>query len=235
VASRLWVEPVILEGSVVRLEPQSIDHLPGLTAIGLDGELWRWTLNVNQTPGEMRGYVEKALAAAEEGTEVPFAIVERSSRRVIGSTRFLSIDPHHRRLEIGYTWIAPAWQRTAVNTEAKLLLLTHAFNALGALRVEFKTDSLNEKSRAALLGIGAKEEGTLRNHMVTDTGRRRHSVYFSVIEEEWPQVRQHLEARLTRINAQAQADADAAAAAAAAAPQEPTDANPGIEMDASEP
>jgi RimJ/RimL family protein N-acetyltransferase len=235
VASRLWVEPVILEGSVVRLEPLSIDHLPGLTAIGLDGELWRWTLNVNQTPGEMRGYVEKALAAAEEGTEVPFAIVERSSRRVIGSTRFLSIDPHHRRLEIGYTWIAPAWQRTAVNTEAKLLLLTHAFNALGALRVEFKTDSLNEKSRAALLGIGAKEEGTLRNHMVTDTGRRRHSVYFSVIEEEWPQVRQHLEARLTRINAQAQAAADAAAAAAAAAPQEPTDANPGIEMDASEP
>jgi N-acetyltransferase len=235
VASRLWVEPVILEGSVVRLEPLSIDHLPGLTAIGLDGELWRWTLNVNQTPGEMRGYVEKALAAAEEGTEVPFAIVERSSRRVIGSTRFLSIDPHHRRLEIGYTWIAPAWQRTAVNTEAKLLLLTHAFNALGALRVEFKTDSLNEKSRAALLGIGAKEEGTLRNHMVTDTGRRRHSVYFSVIEEEWPQVRQHLEARLTRINAQAQADADAAAATAAAAPQEPTDANPGIEMDASEP
>jgi hypothetical protein len=134
---------------------------------------------------------------------------------VIGSTRFLSIDPHHRRLEIGYTWIAPAWQRTAVNTEAKLLMLTHAFNVLGALRVEFKTDSLNEKSRQALLGIGAKEEGTLRNHMVTDTGRRRHSVYFGVIEEEWPQVRQHLESRRARINAQAQADAAAAAAAAA--------------------
>jgi RimJ/RimL family protein N-acetyltransferase len=124
----------------VRLEPLSIDHLAGLTAIGLDGDLWRWTLNVNQTPGEMRAYVEKALAAAEAGTEVPFATIERSSRRVIGSTRFLSIDPHHRRLEIGYTWIAPAFQRTAVNTEAKLLMLTHAFNVLGALRVEFKTD-----------------------------------------------------------------------------------------------
>ena len=240
-ASRLWVEPVVLEGTVVRLEPLSIDHLAGLTAIGLDGDLWRWTLNVNQTPGEMRGYVEKALAAAEAGTEVPFATIERSSRRVIGSTRFLSIDPHHRRLEIGYTWIAPAWQRTGVNTEAKLLLLTHAFNVLGALRVEFKTDSLNEKSRAALLGIGAKEEGTLRNHMVTDTGRRRHSVYFSVIEEEWPQVRQQLEARLARINAQAQADAAAAAAAseaassASASPSEdryaPDGAGQGTEMD----
>jgi RimJ/RimL family protein N-acetyltransferase len=185
----------------------TIEHLSGLTSIGLEAELWRWTLNYNQSPADMRNYVELALAAAEDGTEMPFVTVERSSGRVIGSTRFLSIVPHHRRLEIGYTWIAPAWQRTAVNTEAKLLLLTHAFNVLGALRVEFKTDSLNEKSRTALLGIGAKEEGTLRNHMVTDTGRRRHSVYFSVIEEEWPQVRLHLEARLTRINAAAQAPA----------------------------
>ena len=202
---RPWVEPVTLEGSVVRLEPMTIEHLPGLTSIGLDAELWRWMLNFNQSPADMRQYVELALAAAEDGTEVPFVTVERSSGRVIGSTRFLSIVPHHRRLEIGYTWIAPAWQRTAVNTEAKLLMLTHAFNVLGALRVEFKTDSLNEKSRAALLGIGAKEEGTMRNHMVTDTGRRRHSVYFSVIEEEWPQVRLQLEARLARINSAATA------------------------------
>ena len=129
---------------------------------------------------------------------MPFATVERESDRVVGSTRYLSIDAHHRRLEIGYTWIAPAWQRTAVNTEAKLLQLRHAFDSLAALRVEFKTDSLNDKSRAALRGIGAVEEGTMRNHMVTDSGRRRHSVYFSVIEEEWPRVRQHLEARLAR-------------------------------------
>jgi len=197
--SRPWVEPVTLEGSVTRLEPLTLEHLPGLINVGLDGELWRWTLAGNQTPGEMRAYVETALAAAAAGTEMPFATVERSSGRVIGSTRFLSIEPHHRRLEIGYTWLVPAWQRTAINTEAKLLMLTHAFYVLGALRVEFKTDSLNEKSRAALLGIGAKEEGTMRNHMVTYSGRRRHSVYFSVIEEDWPRVRQHLETRLARL------------------------------------
>lgn len=197
---RPWVEPVTLEGSVVRLEPLTSGHLPGLTSVGLEGELWRWTVNVNQSPGDMRAYVDVALAAAASGAEVPFATIVRSSGRVVGSTRYLSIDAHHRRLEIGYTWIAPAWQRTGVNTEAKLLMLTHAFNTLGALRVEFKTDSLNEKSRSALLGIGAREEGTMRNHMVTDSGRRRHSVYFSVIEEEWPQVRQHLESRLARIS-----------------------------------
>lgn len=196
---RPWVEPVTLEGSVARLEPLSLGHLPGLTAIGLDADIWRWMPSAVQTPGEMRAYVEKALAARDGGTEVPYATIEASSGRVIGGTRYLNIEAHHRRVEIGYTWIAPAWQRTAVNTEAKLLMLTHAFNALGALRVEFKTDSLNEKSRTALLGIGATEEGTLRSHMVTDSGRRRHSVYFSVIEEEWPQIRQHLEARLARL------------------------------------
>jgi len=184
---------------VVRLEPLSTTHLAGLTDVGLDAELWRWTLNQISTPGDMRGYVEAALAAAAEGREVPFATIERASGKVVGSTRYLSIDAHHRRLEIGYTWIAPAWQRSAVNTEAKLLMLRHAFASLGALRVEFKTDSLNDRSRAALLAIGATEEGTLRNHMVTDAGRRRHSVYFSVIEEEWPRMRQHLESRLARL------------------------------------
>ena len=184
---------------MVRLEPLSTTHLAGLTDVGLDAELWRWTLNQISTPGDMRGYVEAALAAAAEGREVPFATIERASGKVVGSTRYLSIDAHHRRLEIGYTWIAPAWQRSAVNTEAKLLMLRHAFALLGALRVEFKTDSLNDRSRAALLAIGATEEGTLRNHMVTDAGRRRHSVYFSVIEEEWPRMRQHLESRLARL------------------------------------
>ena len=190
----------MLEGSVVRLEPLSPWHIAGLIDIGLDRELWRWTLSVIQTPGDMRAYVEATLAAAEEGREMPFATVERSSGRIVGSTRFLSIDAHHRRLEIGYTWLAAPWQRTALNTEAKLLMLAHAFTSLGALRVEFKTDSLNEKSRTALAGIGAVEEGTFRNHMVTDSGRRRHSTYFSVIEEEWPRVRRHLEARLARLS-----------------------------------
>jgi RimJ/RimL family protein N-acetyltransferase len=201
VPGRPWVEPVTLEGTVVRLEPLTLEHLPGLTQVGLDSELWRWTIAAIQTPGDMRGYVESAISYAADGTEVPFATVDRSSGTVIGSTRYLSIEPQHRRLEIGSTWVAPAWQRTAVNTEAKLLMLAHAFNELRALRVEFKTDSLNDRSRTALLGIGATEEGTLRNHMLTETGRRRHSVYYSVIEEEWPRVRMHLEQRLARINA----------------------------------
>jgi RimJ/RimL family protein N-acetyltransferase len=200
VPGRAWIEPVTLHGSIVRLEPLSLDHLRGLVDVGLEPELWRWTLSQVVTPADMRGYVETALANAASGSEVPFATLEVASGRVIGSTRYLSIDAHHRRLEIGYTWIAPPWQRSAVNTEAKLLQLSHAFDTLGALRVEFKTDSLNDKSRAALSGIGAVEEGTFRNHMVTDSGRRRHSVYFSVIQEEWPTVRQHLEARLARHN-----------------------------------
>ncbi|HUR16654.1 MAG TPA: GNAT family N-acetyltransferase, partial [Candidatus Limnocylindrales bacterium] len=188
---RLWVEPVTLEGSVVRLEPLSFDHADGLTAIGLDSEIWRWMPSSFQTPGEMRGYIEKALAARAAGTDMPFTTIEAASGTIVGGTRYLNIEPQHRRVEIGYTWIAPPWQRTAINTEAKLLMLSHAFNNLGALRVEFKTDSLNEQSRKALTGIGATEEGTLRNHMLYESGRRRHSVYFSVIEEEWPRVRVH--------------------------------------------
>jgi RimJ/RimL family protein N-acetyltransferase len=198
-----WVEPAVLEGSVVRLEPLSLDHLPGLISIGLDADIWRWMPVAIQTPGDMRTYVETALEGRDSGREMPFATVEVASGRVIGGTRYLNIEPAHRRLEIGYTWLAPAWQRTAANTEQKLLMLGHAFNDLGALRVEFKTDSLNEKSRTALLGIGATEEGTMRNHMITQGGRRRHSVYFSVVEEDWPQVRQHLEARIARIRAAA--------------------------------
>lgn len=198
-----WVEPAVLEGSVVRLEPLSLDHLPGLISVGLDADIWRWMPVAIQTPGDMRTYVETALEGRDSGREMPFATVEVASGRVIGGTRYLNIEPAHRRLEIGYTWLAPAWQRTAANTEQKLLMLGHAFNDLGALRVEFKTDSLNEKSRTALLGIGATEEGTMRNHMITQGGRRRHSVYFSVVEEDWPQVRQHLEARIARIRAAA--------------------------------
>jgi RimJ/RimL family protein N-acetyltransferase len=129
---------------------------------------------------------------------MPFTIIERASGQPVGSTRYLNIDANHRRLEIGYTWVAPGWQRTPLNSEAKLLLMGHAFDRLGAVRVEFKTDSLNEASRRALLGIGAIEEGTLRNHMISQGGRRRHSVYYSVIEEEWPTVREHLEQRLAR-------------------------------------
>jgi N-acetyltransferase len=197
---RPWVEPVVLKGTVVRLEPLSIDHLSGLISVGLDADIWRWMPVAIQSPGDMRAYIDAALAGRDSGREMPFATVEVATGRVIGGTRYLNIESAHRRLEIGYTWLAPAWQRTAANTEQKLLMLAHAFNDLGALRVEFKTDSLNDKSRAALLGIGATEEGTMRNHMITQGGRRRHSVYFSVVEEDWPRIRQHLEARLARLS-----------------------------------
>src|SRR4051794_8949153 len=202
-----WVEPITLEGMHVRLEPLSSTHLAGLIDVGLDAEIWRWMPVAVQTSGDMRALVEQALADAADGSQVPFATIEREGDRVVGSTRYMNIDGPNRKLEIGFTWIAPGSQRSAINTEAKLLMMRHAFDSLGALRVEFKTDSLNEGSRAALLGIGATEEGTLRNHMVTYTGRRRHSVYYSVIEEEWPRVRQHLEARLGRHAREAQAQA----------------------------
>ena len=194
-----WVKPVTLEGQWVRLEPLSIEHLPGLAEVGLDPVLWRWTLSVIATPADMRLFVDAALAEQASGSAMPFAIVERATGRPVGSTRYLSIEAHHRRLEIGYTWVAPGWQRTPINSEAKLLLLGHAFDRLGAIRVEFKTDSLNEGSRRALIGIGATEEGTLRNHMISQRERRRHSVYYSVIAEEWPRVRDHLQARLARL------------------------------------
>jgi len=190
------IAPVTLEGTHVRLEPLSISHLEGLCAVGLDPELWRWTTSQVKTLDEMRRYVETALEWQRAGTALPFATLLRAEARVIGSTRFANIDRPNRRLEIGWTWIGRPWQRTAVNTEAKYLMLRHGFEALGAIRVEFKTDALNTVSRRAMARIGAKEEGTLRSHMITETGRLRDSVYFSVIEAEWPGVKAELEKRL---------------------------------------
>ncbi|HWH36164.1 MAG TPA: GNAT family protein [Candidatus Limnocylindrales bacterium] len=192
-----WVQPVTLEGRFVRLEPLGPQHAASLAELGLEPEVWRWMPAPVTTPAEMGAFVEAALVEADAGRMVPFATIERSTGRAVGSTRFLSIEPAHRRLEIGFTWLARPWQRSAVNSEAKLLMLGHAFERLGALRVEFKTDSRNEQSRRALAGIGATEEGTLRRHMITAAGRRD-SVYFSVIVDEWPQVRRRLEERLAR-------------------------------------
>jgi RimJ/RimL family protein N-acetyltransferase len=194
----MTVAPVTLEGRLVRLEPLSRAHPDGLAEVGLDPELWRWTLTRIVTREDLDAYLETALAAAAAGTELPFATIERASGRPIGSTRYLNIDRHHRRLEIGYTWLGRAWQRSGANTEAKLLMLEHAFDALGCHRVEFKTDSLNEQSRAALLGIGATLEGIFRNHMVSQGGRLRHSAYYSIVAEEWPSVRARLRDRLAR-------------------------------------
>lgn len=194
-----WVQPVVLEGSVVRLEPLSSDHLAGLAEVGLEPAIWRWMPILPRGIDDLGTWLEAALAAYVAGREVPFAQVERATGRPIGSTRFLNIEPAHRRIEIGWTWLAPAWQRGAFNSEAKLLLMSHAFDTLGALRVEFKTDSRNEPSRRALAGIGATEEGTLRRHMLVHDGDRRDSVYFSVIAEEWPRVREQLTNRVARL------------------------------------
>jgi RimJ/RimL family protein N-acetyltransferase len=144
-----------------------------------------------------RRTIDTALGEQERGTSMPFAILEKATGRAIGSTRYGNIDRIHHRVEIGWTWVAREWQRTAMNTEAKYLLLKHAFESLGCLRVELKTDSLNEKSRAAILRIGAKEEGIFRNHMITESGRIRHSVYFSIIDAEWPGVKARLETKLS--------------------------------------
>ncbi len=192
------IEPVVLRGRYVRLEPLSIDHLAGLTAAGRDERIWRWMPLDGSTPAGMAGIVESALAAQAARTELPFVTIEAAGGRVVGSTRYLALAPAHLRLEIGWTWIDPAFQRTAVNSEAKLLGLAHAFEGLGLRRVEFKTDALNEQSRAAILGIGARYEGIFRKHMVMPGGRARDSAYYSVIDTEWPEVKAHLQARLAR-------------------------------------
>ncbi|PYV01740.1 MAG: GNAT family N-acetyltransferase, partial [Acidobacteria bacterium] len=173
------VQPVTLEGKCIRLEPLSLAHHAALCHVGLDQDVWRWITAPVRTPEEMRAYIETALAEQAAGTALPFATIERASGRAIGSTRYGNIDRSNRRVEIGWTWIARPWQRTAVNTEAKYLMLRHAFETLGCIRVEIKTDSLNERSRKAILRIGAQEEGTFRNHMITASGRIRHTVYYS--------------------------------------------------------
>jgi len=188
--------PEELAGRFVRLEALSLDHVGELAPVALDPELWRYTVSQVASEEDLRAYIEAALRERDAGVALPFLIRERATGRAVGSTRYGNMDLRNRRVEIGWTWVGRAWQRTAVNTEAKLLLLRNAFETFGCNRVEFKTDVLNERSRAALARIGAREEGVMRRHMVTDSGRIRDSVYFSIIAEEWPDVRAKLEARL---------------------------------------
>ncbi len=200
-AEEMNVAPATLEGSHVRLEPLAKSHLAGLVLVGLDEELWRWIPVPVRTAEEMDAYIDAALEEQKRGVSLPFALIERTTGRAIGSTRYGNIDCTHRRTEIGWTWVAREWQRTAVNTEAKYLLLRHAFETLGCIRVELKTDSLNERSRAAILRIGAQEEGIFRNHMITASGRIRHTVYFSIVDSEWPAVKARLESLLDSFQA----------------------------------
>jgi RimJ/RimL family protein N-acetyltransferase len=194
----LPLERVTLEGRIVRLEPLSRDHLDGLAEVAFDPALWRWTLAGAVDRERLEAWLDTAVANREAGTELPFATIDRASGRPIGSSRYLSIVPEHRRLEIGWTWLGVAFQRSGPNREAKLLQLGHAFEDLGANRVEFKTDSRNEPSRAALLGIGATFEGIFRDHMIMPDGPLRHSAYYSVVREEWPAIKARLETLLDR-------------------------------------
>ena len=197
-AAQTWVEPVVLEGARVRLEPLRADHLADLERVAFDLPIWQWTIMGPQDAAGLRRWVDTALDNQEAGTERPFATIDVASGRAVGSSRYMTIVPEHKRLEIGWTWIATAFQRTGANREAKLLQLTHAFETLGANRVEFKTHARNERSRNALAGIGATFEGVFRNHTIMPDGSLRDSAYFSVIAQDWPAVKAALAERLDR-------------------------------------
>lgn len=194
----MW-EAQTLRGELVRLEPLAAVHEDGLWEASRDPAAWRW-LSVLQpgTRGELHGYVEAALANAEAGLELPFATIRQRDDRVLGSTRFLALRPEHRSLEIGWTWLDPAAWRTGANVEAKLLMLEDAFERLGCRRVELKTDALNERSRAAMEALPARFEGIHRKHMLVRGGESRDSAWYSILDEEWPEVRANLRRRLGR-------------------------------------
>ena len=188
--------PTALEGPTIRLEPLTLAHLDALLVVAQDPELWRLTVSAVTSRESLDEYVREALAEQQAGTALPFVTMLRATGQVIGSTRFGNAVPMHRRVEIGWTWVGRRWQRTGANREAKYLMLRHAFECWGCLRVEFKTSALNQRSRNALLGIGAVEEGIFRHHMINADGSLRDSVYFSILSEEWPAVRRRLEERL---------------------------------------
>lgn len=194
-----WVAPVTLTGTRVRMEPLSLErHWDGLHAIAIEPSLWRYMMADVRDEASLRRYLDTAAHELEEGISLPFATIDIASGRVAGCTRFGSLEPHHRRVEIGWTWVGKEFQRSHVNTEAKYLMLRHAFETLDCVRVEFKANALNDHSRAAMERIGATFEGTLRKHMIRDTGEWRDSVYYSVLDREWGGVRERLEGMMGR-------------------------------------
>ncbi|HKU63289.1 MAG TPA: GNAT family protein [Gemmatimonadales bacterium] len=196
VATTSRLEPCVLEGRLVRLEPMRPSHLDQLCSAGLDPELWRLTVSRIATPDDMRRYIDAALAEQQAGTALPFVTIWRTTGQVIGSTRFGNAALAHRRVEIGWTWLARPWQRSGANPDAKYLMLRHAFETLGMVRVELKTSTLNQQSRGAMKKLGAVEEGVLRRHMINEDGSPRDSVFFSILADEWPAVKAGLEDRL---------------------------------------
>jgi RimJ/RimL family protein N-acetyltransferase len=192
------IERVELRGERVALEPLSARHLSGLAAAIEDGQLWKIPVTLVPRPEELNDFLRQAEERYETQQERAFATIDLASGTIVGSTRFMAINRHNRRVEIGFTFLAQRWQRSYVNTEAKYLMLRHAFEVWACNRVEFLTDVLNAKSRTAILRLGAKEEGVMRSHMIMRDGRIRDSVLYSVIASEWPAVRSGLEAKVAR-------------------------------------
>ena len=193
------VKPVVLTGNHVRLEPMTEAHIPALAEIGVGQGFWGFMVYGRMNNEEdMRGWVMEILSRAEMGTDVPFVVIHLASGRVAGATRYLNIMPKDRGLEIGGTWYGLEFQRTAVNTECKYLLLRHAFETLDCIRVQLKTDLRNERSQKAIERIGAVKEGVLRNHMILPDGHYRHSVFYSILDTEWPEVKKRLEVMMSR-------------------------------------
>ncbi len=188
--------PVLVTGARVALEPLGLRHLDDLAVAGADAAIWRWLPSAHHQPGTMRAFVDSAMTAQRNRTALPFAMIDLASQKAVGSTRYHHIVPEHRRLEVGVTWIGTLYQRSHVNTEAKLLQLWYAFEVLQYRRIELKADVENVKSRAAIARLGATEEGVFRKHMLYSDGRNRDNVYFSIIDDDWPTVRAHLERRL---------------------------------------
>jgi N-acetyltransferase len=186
-----------LSGHAVELRPLRMDHKQALVDAAADGALWNLKVTVVPGPETVEAYIDRALEGERAGTVMPFVIVDKAKNRIVGSTRFWKIDHANRKLEIGHTWLGATSQRSSINTEAKYLLLTYAFESLNSVRVQFTTDELNEKSRAAILRIGAKQEGIVRHERIMPDGRKRNSVRFSIIDDEWPEVRRKLETMLS--------------------------------------
>ena len=190
------IAPITLSGKYVRLEPLTFAHEAALNEAAVDGELWNTDVTIIPKPDGMKAYIQFALDGLNQGNQLPFVIVQLTDDQIVGTTRFYDIFANDRKCAIGYTWLARSAQRTAVNTEAKILMLTHAFETWECVRVELITDVRNQQSRAAILRIGAKQEGILRKHIMLPSGRIRDSVVFSIIDTEWPAVKANLLARL---------------------------------------
>jgi len=196
-----FVVPVTLEGRNVRLSPMTPERANALAeALGVaaaDGNLWESKVTVIPRPEEARAYVDQALAELDRGVSMPFVTIDRASGKVVGSTRYMNIEAPHRRLEIGTTWIGRSFQRTAINTEAKYLMLKHAFETLHCIAVDLRTHEKNVQSRAAIERLGAKLDGILRNHRILPDGSLRNTATYSIIDAEWPAVKARLEARMS--------------------------------------